>query len=184
MSGSTRQTIGCGGNQPHQTLDDFVTACVGRTRQARVAVPANHDERSGRMRPRSPSIGRRPGPVPRHCGSPPSSPPARRGRDAGRRRRSARRPRPRSKHDSRRTSGIPAHDGDHEMKLCVDCRWITAADDIQQSRCGHVLATHTVTSSIDGSKRSFQVSCKQVRLTLDGRDEEGKLWHPTNVEFE
>jgi hypothetical protein len=62
------------------------------------------------------------------------------------------------------------------MKLCVDCRFIQPADDIQQSRCGHTLATRTVTIPIDGSQRSFQVSCKQFRLMLDGCDEDGKFW--------
>jgi hypothetical protein len=71
------------------------------------------------------------------------------------------------------------------MKLCVDCRSIQGADDIQQSRCGHTMAKRIVTSPIDGSQRSFQVSCKQFRLMFDGCDEDGKLWRPRNsVGFE
>lgn len=69
------------------------------------------------------------------------------------------------------------------MKLCIDCRWIQPADDIQQSRCGHVAAKRTVSSMIDGSQRSFQASCQSFRLTLDGCDMDGKLWQPKQVGF-
>lgn len=70
------------------------------------------------------------------------------------------------------------------MKLCIDCRWIQPAGDIQQSRCGHATATRTMTSPVDGSTRTFQVSCQSFRLMIEGCDVEGKLWESKTVGFE
>lgn len=70
------------------------------------------------------------------------------------------------------------------MKLCVDCSWIQRAESINKSRCGHGLAKRTETSPIDGTQRSFQISCWHFRLMPDGCDEGGKLWQPKNVGFE
>jgi hypothetical protein len=105
--------------------------------------------------------------------SQPSSPPRSRGRCDGSRSRSTRRLRPRSRHGLRGTSGHQARDGGRKMKLCVDCRFIQPTDDVQQSRCGHILAKRTVTSPVDSSQHSLQTSCKQFRLMLDGCDEDG-----------
>jgi hypothetical protein len=69
------------------------------------------------------------------------------------------------------------------MKLCVDCRWIQIADDIRLSRCGHTFAKHIATSPVDGSQRSFQVSCEQFRSMGDGCGEGGNFWRPKTVEF-
>lgn len=70
------------------------------------------------------------------------------------------------------------------MKLCIDYRFIQPADEIRKSRCGDGLAKRVITSPVDGSQESFQISCRQFRLMLEGCDEDGKFWRPNSVGFE
>ena len=50
------------------------------------------------------------------------------------------------------------------MKLGIDCRWIQLDDEIPQSRCGHAFERRTVTGPVDGSQRSYQISCRWLAL--------------------
>ena len=50
------------------------------------------------------------------------------------------------------------------MKLCIYGRWIKLDDEMPQSGCGHVVERRTVTGPVDGSQRSYQISCRWLAL--------------------